>query len=100
MKINDYCIEGETFPDLYGGEFKTIRRDAGITLEQFANIAGKRSRTTAYNWECREKMKPWQTNLLMNMVPAPIFLLARRKWRKRNDNYVKKMTEYYNKQKF
>jgi len=95
MKINEFCLEGEEFPVLFGGEFKYIRKNAGISLEQFAIYAGKRSRTTIYNWECRQRMKPWQTNLLIQMVPASMFMFARKEWRKRNKQYVETMSKYW-----
>ena len=88
MEVSEYCIGKESYPILFGGEFKAIREDAGITLKQFANFANRRSRTTAYNWECQTRMKSWQTLLLMEMVSAPIFILARKKWRNRNKQYV------------
>jgi DNA-binding transcriptional regulator YiaG len=98
MNYQEYCLENEEFPNLFGGEFAAIRKEAGITLQQFANTAGKRSRTTTYNWETVHRMKSWKTLLLMEMVSAPIFLLARKRWRNMHERYVKQWEEYEKKQ--
>ena len=89
-------------PILTSEEFRYIRCSAGITLKQFAEEAGKCSRSTTSNWERNQEiMVPFQIMLLKNMMPPEVWNTARmlyenlqaekeakKKKRKRKENII------------
>ena len=73
--------EAESFPIVSPHEFRFIRENCGLTLAAFAQKIGKRSRTTPWNWEQGEEMKPYQIFILRKIVDRGLWDECRRRYK-------------------